>query len=118
MNLSSNIVRVRKLNNMSQKELAKRLKVSRQTIYNWENNKSLPDLFNMVKISEMFHVPIDYLIKDNIMYKKTYPITKDSFLHDLFFHIIHLINSSYAFILPLYTLYIRLWIIIDISNYT
>lgn len=115
MNLSSNIVRVRKLNNMSQNELANRLKVSRQTIYNWENNKSLPDLFNMVKISEMFDVPIDSLIKDNI---KTYPITKDSFLRDLFFHIIHWINSSYAFILHLYTLYIRLWIIIDISNYT
>ena len=40
------------------------LKVSRQTISNWENEKTYLDIFNLVLISEFYEVSLDYLLKE------------------------------------------------------
>ena len=52
--------------NFSQEELAERVYVSRQTISNWENNKSYPDINSIVLLSEIFEISIDNLIKGDV----------------------------------------------------
>ena len=51
---------------LSQEELAERIYVSRQTISNWENDKSYPDVNSLVLLSETFQVSLDKLIKGDI----------------------------------------------------
>ncbi|MGX6978349.1 helix-turn-helix domain-containing protein [Vagococcus elongatus] len=48
--------------NLTQEEVAEHIQVSRQTISNWENNRSLPDLRSIVLISSLYHVSLDYLL--------------------------------------------------------
>lgn len=50
----------------SQDELAEKVYVSRQTISNWENDKSYPDVESLVLLSEIFDVSVDILIKGDI----------------------------------------------------
>lgn len=51
---------------MSQEELAYRVYVSRQTISNWENDKSYPDVKSLILLGEIFHVSLDKLIKGDV----------------------------------------------------
>ena len=51
---------------LSQAELANRVYVSRQTISNWENDKSYPDVNSLVLLSEIFQISLDKLIKGDI----------------------------------------------------
>ncbi len=56
---------LRKQNNMSQEDLANKLDISRQSVSKWESGISMPDLDNVIKLSEMFDVTLDYLLKDS-----------------------------------------------------
>lgn len=49
--------------NLSQVQLAKSLNVSKQTVSNWENNNILPSIDMLVKLSDFFSVPTDYLLE-------------------------------------------------------
>ena len=51
---------------LSQEELACRIYVSRQTVSNWENNKTYPDVNSLVLLSEVFQISLDQLIKGDI----------------------------------------------------
>ncbi len=51
---------------LSQEELACRIYVSRQTVSNWENNKTYPDINSLVLLSEVFQISLDQLIKGDI----------------------------------------------------
>ena len=51
---------------LSQEELADRVYVTRQTISNWENDKSYPDVNSLVLLSEIFHISLDELIKGDV----------------------------------------------------
>ncbi|GMC03386.1 hypothetical protein K5E_08400 [Enterococcus thailandicus] len=53
---------LRKKNNLTQEDLSIQLKVSRQTISNWERGFSQPDMENLHLIARFFKVPISYLI--------------------------------------------------------
>lgn len=66
MILSEKIITHRKENNLSQEELAYQLGVSRQSVSKWENGQSIPDLDKILKLSEIFSVSTDYLLKDDI----------------------------------------------------
>ena len=66
MTFADKLIRLRKINGMSQEDLAEELGVSRQAISKWEGMLSVPDLQNVLKISELFNVTTDYLLKDNI----------------------------------------------------
>ncbi len=55
---------------ISQEELAEKIFVSRQTISNWENDKSYPDVNSLVLLSEVFHTSIDHLIKGDMTMMK------------------------------------------------
>lgn len=48
---------------MSQDDFANIFHVSRQTVSNWENGKSYPDVEMLVKISDYFGISVDQLIK-------------------------------------------------------
>lgn len=70
MELGKNIAKIRKENKLTQDDLAEKYFVTRQTISNWENGKSYPDLETLVKMSDDFNISLDILIKeDNKMVK-------------------------------------------------
>ena len=66
MELGKQIRKYRKEQSLSQDELAEKVYVSRQTISNWENDKSYPDVNSLILLSEVFHTSIDNLIKGDI----------------------------------------------------
>ncbi|MGX8680894.1 MAG: helix-turn-helix domain-containing protein, partial [bacterium] len=66
MILADKIIENRKQNGWSQEELAEQLGVSRQTISKWESAQAVPDMKRLLKLSEVFHVTTDYLMKDEI----------------------------------------------------
>lgn len=63
MELGKRITELRKANNLTQEGLAERCSVTRQTISNWENGKSYPDLEMLVFISDSFDISLDALVK-------------------------------------------------------
>ena len=63
MELGKQIKKHRQEVQLSQEELAERVYVSRQTISNWENDKSYPDVNSLVLLSETFQISLDNLIK-------------------------------------------------------
>ena len=66
MELGKQIKMHRQEAELSQEELANRVYVSRQTISNWENDKSYPDVNSLVLLSEIFQISLDKLIKGDI----------------------------------------------------
>ena len=66
MELGEQLKAYRQKVQLSQEELANRVYVSRQTISNWENNKTYPDVNSLVLLSEVFQVSLDQLIKGDI----------------------------------------------------
>lgn len=48
--------------NYSQKQLAAKLGVSKQSVSNWENNYIVPSIEILIRISKFFHVSTDYLL--------------------------------------------------------
>lgn len=66
MILADKIIDLRKKNGWSQEELANRLGVSRQAVSKWESASSMPDLDKIVKMSTVFGISTDYLLKDSL----------------------------------------------------
>ncbi len=66
MNLGSQIKKYRSELSMSQDELAEKIFVSRQSISNWENDKTYPDIKSLLLLSEVFQVSLDQLIKGDL----------------------------------------------------
>lgn len=65
MILADKIIDLRKKNGWSQEELASQLGVSRQSVSKWESGQSIPDLDRILKMSTIFGVSTDYLLKDD-----------------------------------------------------
>lgn len=65
MNLGERIFQLRTQLELSQNDLAEMLHVSRQSVSKWENNNAVPDLEKAVKLSEIFGVSLDELVKGN-----------------------------------------------------
>ena len=66
MELGKQIKKHRQEVQLSQEKLANRVYVSRQTISNWENDKSYPDVNSLALLSEIFQISLDNLIKGDI----------------------------------------------------
>jgi transcriptional regulator with XRE-family HTH domain len=66
MILADKLIDLRKKNGWSQEELADRLEVSRQSVSKWESAQSVPDMNRILKLSELFGVSTDYLLKDEL----------------------------------------------------
>ena len=72
MILAEKIAFLRKKNGWSQEELGEKLGISRQSVSKWESGASIPDLDKIIKMSGLFCVSTDYLIKDEVE-KITFP---------------------------------------------
>lgn len=66
MILADKIIELRKKNGWSQEELADKLGVSRQSVSKWESAQAVPDMNRIIKMSEIFGVSTDFLLKDNL----------------------------------------------------
>ena len=71
MNVGNQISLIREKHQLTQEELGNLLHVTRQTISNWENTKSYPDLRTLVEISNRFEVSLDTLLKGDTEMVKT-----------------------------------------------
>lgn len=70
MTIGEKIVHLRIVNNISQEELSRILKVSRQSLSKWENDDTLPSLDKIRELCSIFKVSADELIDDNIVIHK------------------------------------------------
>ncbi len=66
MIFADKLISLRKKAGWSQEELAEQMNVTRQSVSKWEGAQSIPDLEKMVRLSELFGVSTDYLLKDEI----------------------------------------------------
>ena len=64
--LADKIIELRKKLGWSQEQLAEQLEVSRQSVSKWESGMSIPDIDKIVKMSGLFGVSTDYLLREDI----------------------------------------------------
>ena len=64
MILGEKIAQLRRKNGWSQEELADKMEVYRQAVSKWESSQTTPDLERILRLSSLFGVTIDYLLKD------------------------------------------------------
>jgi len=70
LNLGEQLQRLREEKKLSREELAQAMNVSRQAVYKWENNKGYPDIENLIKLSDLYNVTLDELIKGDCSFQK------------------------------------------------
>ena len=71
MNIGNQISKIRKEQQLTQEQFGSLFHVTRQTVSNWENEKSYPDLQTLIDISNQFEVSLDILIKKDSKMVKT-----------------------------------------------
>ena len=76
MTFADKVLNLRKRAGLSQEELAERLGVSRQAISRWEMGLAMPDASNLLQLSGLFRVTVDYLINDAYESDEDIPIVK------------------------------------------
>lgn len=64
--IANNLIELRKKNNLTQNDLAKKLKYSDNTISRWEHAEITPSIETLQKISELYNINIEDLLKENI----------------------------------------------------
>ena len=67
MNISEKLKNNRKQAGLTQEEIAQTLHVSRQTISNWETGRSIPDIYSLVELSNIYDISLDHLVKEDII---------------------------------------------------
>ncbi len=63
INVGQKLQIARNKQGLTQEQIAQQLQVSRQTISNWENNKSYPDIVSLITLSELYQISLDQLLK-------------------------------------------------------
>lgn len=66
MIFADKLIMLRKKSGWSQEELAAQMEVSRQSVSKWEGAQSVPDLEKILRMSRLFGVSTDYLLKDEL----------------------------------------------------
>lgn len=77
MKIGKKLKDARQAQGYSQEVLAEKLYVSRQTISNWENDKTYPGIESLLRISELFQVSLDDLVKGDVSHMKEEVSTQD-----------------------------------------
>ena len=107
MNIAMTILKIRKDKKMTQEEFAKLFNVTRQTVSNWENEKSYPDLQTLIKISDMFEISLDTLMKgDKTMVKK---FDKELLQNKLIKNILKISSIIISILVITYGTYTAIW---------
>lgn len=86
---------LRKSKGITQEELAETLHVSRQAVAKWESGMAYPDITNLIQLSELFHMTIDYLVKDNECSKALIPTCVND-MEELIRFKIEALQNTYA----------------------
>ncbi|MDD6491731.1 MAG: helix-turn-helix domain-containing protein [Firmicutes bacterium] len=60
--LSENLLNLRKLNKLSQEEVAEHVGVSRQAVAKWESGETTPDIYNCKALASLYDVLLDDLV--------------------------------------------------------
>ncbi len=63
MEIGKKLKAARTASGLTQEKVAEEILVSRQTISNWENEKSYPDIISVIKLSDLYSVSLDELLK-------------------------------------------------------
>lgn len=63
MEIGKKLKAARQGSGLTQEQVAERLYVSRQTISNWENEKSYPDIVSVIRLSDLYSISLDDLLK-------------------------------------------------------
>ena len=63
--IGSNIRALRKKNYLTQEQLAETLNMTRQTLSNYELGKRIPDIYELIRIADLFHVSLDEMVGRN-----------------------------------------------------
>ena len=71
MELYEKLYELRRASGMSQEELAEKVYVTRQTVSNWETEKSYPDIHSVLLLSQVFGTTVDALLKEDISQMKS-----------------------------------------------
>ena len=66
MNIGQKLKNTRLTAGLTQESVAEKIGVSRQTISNWENNKSYPDIVNVIALSNLYSISLDELLKEDL----------------------------------------------------
>ncbi|HEP1388233.1 TPA: helix-turn-helix domain-containing protein [Streptococcus pyogenes] len=123
MEIGQQMIRYRKQQALSQEELVEKVYVSRQSISNWENDKTYPDIHSLLLLSQIFQVSLDQLIKGDIE-KMKYTITqvdKKNFERDtkvMVTLMILLMISSYPLVYFLEWLGLGIFVLLSIITMT
>ena len=64
MIFSEKLAILRKNKGITQEALAEKLNVSRQAVAKWESGQAYPDISNLIQISNLMNVTVDYLVRD------------------------------------------------------
>ena len=64
--IAENLIALRKKNNLTQNDLAEKLKYSDNTVSRWEHTEITPSIETLEKISEIYNVPLESLLKENV----------------------------------------------------
>lgn len=64
MVFSEKLQLIRKSKGLTQEKLAERISVSRQAVAKWESGQVYPDICNLIQLSDLFNVTVDYLVRD------------------------------------------------------
>ncbi|MFJ8263195.1 helix-turn-helix transcriptional regulator [Rummeliibacillus sp. NPDC094406] len=68
MELESRLKKLRELHQYSQEDVARILDISRQSVSKWELGKGYPDLDNLIKLSDLYGVSLDEIIRGEEKY--------------------------------------------------
>ena len=100
MQLGQAIAQIRKERGLTQEAFAKMYNVTRQTVSNWENEKSYPDLSTLVKISDEFNVSLDILLKGDFRMVKDIDkkIKKQPFYIGIIIGLVIIVVALFSFI--------------------
>lgn len=63
MEIGKKLKDARMKSGFTQETVAEKINVSRQTISNWENEKSYPDIISVIALSDLYSISLDDLLK-------------------------------------------------------
>lgn len=90
MNLSENLRKIRKENNLSQEQLAEKLNVSRQSVSKWESGQAYPEMDKVIQICQLFNISVDDLLNQDIKELNNNKIAKsniNNFIDDVLVYV-------------------------------
>ena len=96
--IGNRIKKLRKKNNLTQEELGKKLFFTDKTISSWENNRTIPDINSITKLSNILKCSISYLLYGNKLQNNCETEIKIKVTYDEYLSIINNIKQTSKFI--------------------